>query len=114
MIKGLALALLLTLFIELAVSFLLGVRGKANYIVLICANLITNPAVNVILYCVKSRSDSIILYVIAFAVLEVLAVIVEYLIFKKCLDYERLPLWLLSIIINAASFAIGTAVLTLI
>lgn len=44
MIKSLVLALCLTLAIELAVAYLLGVRSRADFIVIACANLCTNPA----------------------------------------------------------------------
>ena len=98
--------LLLTIIIELIVALILGVRDKKDILNVILVNIITNPVVVVsqtILY-IKFGYN---VEMIGIAILEVLVVIVEGLIYKKVLDYKKINPFLLSLLLNAASFFIG-------
>ena len=98
--------LLLTIIIELIVALILGVRDKKDILNVILVNIITNPVVVVsqtILY-IKFGYN---VEMIGIAILEVLVIIVEGLIYKKVLDYKKINPFLLSLLLNAASFFIG-------
>lgn len=106
MIISLVMSLIFTLIIELFISFLLGVRNKKDIIVVICANVCTNPVIvhisNCIIYfCSKIVYNNVIIG------LEVLAVIVEAVIYKKCLSFGKSQnCYIFSLINNIMSFSI--------
>ena len=60
LLRSLAISLLLTLIIELVTSLILGVRGKDNIIVIICANMCTNPIVVFIANCLVLLNNILI------------------------------------------------------
>lgn len=95
-------ALLLTVAIETAVCLLWKMRGKELLIVLL-ANVMTNPAVNV-LYLLA------LLYtplpkVLVISVLESAAVVSEWLVYRSLTEVKR-P-FLVSLTANAVSFGAG-------
>lgn len=99
-------ALLLTILIETAAAMILGVRKKEDVITVILAQIVTNPivvsvssAVN-IFYGIEMRHISL-------AVLEILAVAAEALIYKKCLTYKKISALPLSLILNGISCLLG-------
>jgi hypothetical protein len=99
---SLVLALLLTEAIELPVCLLWGMRWRDLVFVLL-ANLLTNPVVNVLyalayLYTPIPRAVSI-------AVLEIAAVLVEWLVYRYATGAKR-P-FLVSLTANAASYGAG-------
>lgn len=106
MIKSLLVSLLLTIFVEEIIGFLLGIRGKYNFLVLILVNIITNPVIVYIanLLILLGR-NAILIWLIP--LLEVIVVIIEGLLFKKYLDYKKMNVYLLSFIMNLLSFCIG-------
>ena len=106
MILSLIISLILTLIIELIISLLVGIRGKRNIIVVICANICTNPVVVYISNIVQLFNNETIYFSIIL-VLEILVVIVEYFIYKKYLDYNKTSKLLVSLLCNATSFEIG-------
>jgi len=98
--------LLLTIIIELIIALILGVRNKKDIINIILVNVITNPIVvmsQTLLY-IKFGYN---IEMIGIAILEVLVVLVEGLIYKKVLNYKKINPILLSLILNALSFLIG-------
>lgn len=98
--------LLLTVIIELIIALILGVRNKKDIINIILVNVITNPIVvmsQTLLY-IKFGYN---IEMIGIAILEVLVVLVEGLIYKKVLNYKKINPILLSLILNALSFLIG-------
>ena len=106
MIKSLMISLILTLIIELTVSILLGIRKKYDIKVIICANICTNPVVAYVANCILLLNNQMI-YIIAVAVLEMMAVIIEFLIYRKYLKFnEKSPL-VISVINNIVSFSLG-------
>lgn len=99
---SLVLALLLTEAVELPVCLLWGMRGRDLVFVLL-ANLLTNPLVNVLyalayLYTPIPRAVSI-------AVLEIAAVLTEWIVYRSATGAKR-P-FLVSLTANAASYGAG-------
>lgn len=106
MIESLVISLVLTLIIELEASHLLGIRGKNNIKVVLCANTITNPIV-VYVSNIAALFGNERAYVLAVIVLELFALIVEFSIYKKHLNFSRISPFFTSAINNVASFGIG-------
>ena len=101
-------ALLLTEAIELPVCLLWGLRGRDLLFVLL-ANVLTNPAVNVLyaLACLYTPIPP----AAALAVLEAAAVIVEWIVYR-CAAGTKRP-FLVSLTANAASFGFGFLITTI-
>lgn len=107
MLRSLIVSLLLTLAIELLLGFRLGVDGGKNVLVLLCANVCTNPAVVFLYSLVRLSGGSAVLKIAVLALLEIAAVLAEGFIYQKCLVYEKMSPWLLSLLLNAVSFGAG-------
>lgn len=105
MIKSLILSLILTIGFEVFLSYILGVRKPCNLIIVIIVNICTNPIVvfisNLILYI-----NNLITYYICVAILEVGAILIEWLLYQKYLKEKLHPLKL-SICNNIFSFFMG-------
>lgn len=98
--------LLLTILIELAIALILGVRDKKDIINVILVNVITNPVVvmsQILLYLKFGYK----IEMIGIIVLEILVVPIEGLIYNKVLTYRKINPFLLSLVLNGASFLIG-------
>ena len=106
MITNLIVSLILTLIIELSISLLLGIKKSKDIIVIICANICTNPLVVYISNCLKLFNLKYE-YIIIVIILEILAILVEFLIYKKYLQYKKISPLIVSIINNLISFYIG-------
>ena len=104
---SLVLALLLTEAIEIPVCLLWGMR-KRDLLFVVLANLLTNPLVNVLyalayLYTPVTRAVSI-------ALLEIAAVVTEWLIYRSATDAKRpFPV---SLTANAVSYGAGLLITT--
>ncbi len=109
MIKSLIVSLALTLIIELTVSIIIGIRKKEDILVVICANICTNPVVVFTSNCVLLLNNMFI-YFIAVIILELIAWIVEFIIFKKCLRFNKISPLLISILNNSISFGLGLVI----
>lgn len=101
--------LALTVLIEAAFAFLFGIRSKYGQLVVLLANVITNPLLNSILT-VVSFYLSPSYYHVFLVFLEITVVIVECWIYKKTVPFKWNP-FLLSLLLNACSYLIGTGVL---
>lgn len=99
-------ALLLTVLLEGLFGLIWGVRGGRNFIIMLLANIMTNPAVNVIhSFCAyELRLDGVAMVLIT-AVLEIAAVIAEWLVYKSRTDIKN-P-FLFSLCANGFSFLCG-------
>ncbi len=102
-------ALLLTLAVEVPVCMLMGLRKKELLIVLL-ANVMTNPAVNVLYLLGKLYTPLPVFAVIA--VLEVAAVVVEWIVYRLLTEARR-P-FLVSLVANAVSYGTGLIITTFI
>ena len=101
-------SLVLTLAVELPLALLLKVRRVKDLLVIALVNILTNPVVNFCYYAaiLLFSEYSVITYIIL-AVLEIAAVIVEFLFYRRLLSYDRIGKLKLSIILNSASFLAG-------
>lgn len=105
-IKSMGIALLLTILLEGLFGAIWGVKGGRNYIIMLLANVLTNPLVNIIhSFCAyELRLDGLIMVLIT-AFLEISAVILEWLVYKSRTDISK-PL-LFSLCANGFSFICG-------
>ena len=103
--KVMIISLICTIIIECGLAFILRYRGKDLLNVLL-VNILTNPLLNScivainVYYGIKARNIS--LYI-----LEVLVVIVEGYIYQKYLNRKKINGYLLSLILNIASYGLG-------
>lgn len=104
-IKTMTISLIATIVIESLVALLLGVKNKKDYINIVLVNIMTNPVVNI------TPSIFLLLYGmighnIALIILEISVVIIEGLVYKKYLSYNKINPYLLSLILNISSYVI--------
>ena len=105
MIRELVVSLLLTLLAEIAVLLLLGVRRKDDLLTVCYVNILTNPPVVYISQGVWMLAPHF--FWLSVAVLEVLAVLTEGFIYKKCLHFDKVNPWSLAVVANVVSFELG-------
>ncbi len=99
-------SLSMTLVIEVIIAICLKIRDKEDLKVIIFANILTNP---VVVFCTNLVFTfcSQYVHVITVIIFEILAVIVEYKLYKEFLNFkEKSPLYI-SIVSNVFSFSIG-------
>ena len=112
MIQTFTFCLILTIVVELFVARLLGVKNKQELLIIIAAQIFTNPiAVFITSACIDWTADSAQYYGCVVAV-ELAVIIVEGLIYK--LKGVSSAPWRLSILCNLASVSVGILVQTLI
>lgn len=106
-----ALLLLLCLFLTLVIeeALLLPARSPRLHYACLLANLLTNPALNLLLIAVYHRLPR--LYGPALPVLELAAVAAEAWVYCSLTDWPRRRAFLLSLGLNAASFGLGWLIL---
>lgn len=105
-IKSMGIALLLTILLEGLFGAIWGVKGGRSFVIMLLANLLTNPLVNVIhiYFAYELRLDGFIMIIIT-ALLEITAVIAEWLVYKSRTDIKK-P-FLFSLCANGFSFLCG-------
>ena len=106
MIISLVVSLLLTIIIEISCSLIIGIREKEDLNVLFWTNVLTNPVVVYIANCVKILNNNMIYNIVVF-IMEILVIIVEFIIYKKLLNYKKKSPLLISSINNIVSFSLG-------
>lgn len=99
LIPTLAISLALTLLLESAFALLWGIKGKRDWLLLLVANVVTNPIVVTLHYFVSSHWAFIL-------VLEVFAVVAEWLAYRKWGKTIR-PAFLFSLCANCFSYFSG-------
>lgn len=109
MILSLLISLFLTIIIELTVSFIIGIRNKDDMKVVILVNICTNPIVVYIANCLMLFTNDFI-YNIGVAILEILVVMVEFVLYKKYLKFDKVSPFAISLINNVISFLIGVII----
>ena len=107
-ILSLLIALTLTELIEYLVIALWTDDKKAIPVVLI-GNLITNPAVNIIMMTVRHFSSNLVIIAVSMVLLEVATILIEYLFISARLKYPSKRSMKYSRAINLCSFAFGIA-----
>lgn len=101
--------LILTILIESSAAAIAGVREKYDYIIIALVNVITNP----VLVALTSLSGYFYGHesYFAFAVTgEIGAFITEGIIYKKSLSFKKINPFLLSLILNGASYLSGLVI----
>lgn len=98
-------ALLVTIIIECLCAWIIGIRDKHNQKIIICANLVTNPLVVSLGAAIRYFVGNVLFYPLTIA-LEMVAVVVEAVVYKKYTTIKRNP-YLVSILLNLASYIIG-------
>lgn len=95
---------LITIIIEFIIALFFKVKPKKSVII---ANVITQPVLQLLVYLIFILT-SYMAANIAFYMLEIAIVFIEYLIYKKYMQYEsKQKIFLYSLIANAASFGLG-------
>lgn len=108
MIESLIISLILTLIIEIIVALILGVK-KSEFLVIICANVCTNPIIVYIVNCFKLYTSKLIYNSIT-NILEIFVIIAEYNIYKKYLLNSKEKAFKLALLSNIISYCIGLAI----
>ena len=103
--ESLAVSLGLTLAVEIPLARALGVKTGRDLLFVLLANVATNPAVVFVYALCCLRAPGARVYVLAG--LELAAFGAEGLIYSRCLGVKRPGPCLLSLVLNAASFAAG-------
>lgn len=112
MIQTFTFCLVLTIVVELLVARLLGIKNKQELLIIIAAQIFTNPiAVFITSACIDWTADSAQYYGCIVAV-ELAVIIVEGLIYK--LKGVSSTPWRFSILCNLASVSVGILIQTLI
>ena len=103
--KVMLICLVSTIIIEVSIAFILRYRGK-DLINVLLVNVLTNPLLNssviAINYFYGLKARNICLYI-----LEILVVLIEGFIYSKYLEKRKINGYLLSLILNIASYVIG-------
>ena len=103
--KVMLICLACTIIIEVSIAFILRYRGK-DLINVLLVNILTNPLLNssviAINYFYGLKARNICLYI-----LEILVVLIEGFIYSKYLEKRKINGYLLSLILNIASYVIG-------
>lgn len=98
--------LLLTILIEGVTALILGVRSKKDLLNTVLVNLITNPVVVFSVFTVGYFFGNRVRMPLEYAE-EIAVVLIEGLIYNKVMDYRKINPFLLSLILNGASYACG-------
>ena len=106
MIESLIISLMLTLIIELSISFIIGIRKEDDVITVIAVNVLTNPIVVFIANIIHGFNNDILYWVIVI-IMEITVVFVEGKIFEKTLSFNKLSGLKISFINNFISFMLG-------
>lgn len=107
--KIMAICLALTVTTEVFVSLILGVKGVSNLLIVALASVMTNP----IVVCISKLINYYYgpyAHIAALVILEVFALITEGFVYRYALDYKKINPFLLSLILNAASYTIGVII----
>lgn len=111
-ILTLVICLLLTMVLEEAMALLVGVRKGFDLAVILFTNTLTNPVV--VFTGILLSTYTAVPRALYITVLEITVYVVEALIYKKLLYCRKPSSFILSLILNATSFFIGTTLATLI
>ena len=99
------LALALTLAVELSVAVLFGLRSRPQILAVVYVNLLTNPALNLIIDAVWFAAPTA--YVPTLVVLEAVVIVVEWRVLLWAIGGCSRRLLPLAAAMNAASVAVG-------
>lgn len=98
--------LLFTIIIETIVALIMGIRNKRDIINVILVNVLTNPVVVTLpflAYQVINKNA----YKPTLYVLEILVLFIEGFIYHRVLIFKKINPFIISLLLNAASYIIG-------
>ncbi len=95
-----------TLIIEIVFSLILGVRNRKDIVNIALVNIMTNPIVVSVSFVTGFvyGSDA---RLIALVILEIFALVSEGFVYIRTLRYGKINPFLLSLLLNGASYGIG-------
>lgn len=111
LISKLALYLGLTIIIELAIALLFGYRDRLILFSIVLINIITNPAINFLLYW-NDIEQLISNRWLLIGILEVLVIFIEAGLLTYALRNSFKEMLKLSLLLNAGSFGFGIIILS--
>ena len=103
-------ALALTELTECVVILIWENNNKTLKSVLLC-NLITNPAVNLIMLGIRHLTGNLVIYFGVLGFLELLTIYVEGIILSKMTDYGTKRSFKMSLVLNLVSFLFGLSLM---
>ena len=103
--KVMIICLVCTIVIESLVALIIGVRDKKDFVNIVLVNVVTNPIVVVFPYIISLYNHN--LRIVSLVLFEIMAFVVEALIYKKVLKYKKINYFSISLILNASSYFIG-------
>lgn len=98
--------LIITVIIECLLAFILRVKDKKDFLNIILVNLLTNPLL-VSLTTLSGVMISMEFRIILTIIMEILAFITEGFVYYKTLKYKKINGFVLSLLLNLASYFIG-------
>ncbi len=113
MIKSLMISLILTIFIELYTSILIGIKKRNDIITVIVANTLTNPIVVFTTSTIQNNLNNVWLYWGIVIIIEIIVVFIEGKLYEKIINFKKISGFKLSLINNVASFMIGIIIVIL-
>jgi len=99
-------ALALTIVFEVGAAFLLGVSIRRDCIVVVLAQVVTNPLLVLLVFLLNLRFG-VQGRIVGLIMLEPLAVLAEALLYRGTLEYKKLNPFVFSLILNGVSFFLG-------
>ena len=107
LLVSLAFNLVFTLIIEVGMAMVMGVWEHEDIKTVVKVNCITNPIVVILMNLSYELSQSITVRNLVTAVLEIVVVWVETVMYRRWLVHRKRKTFLLSLVLNASSFGIG-------
>ena len=96
-----ATAFSITIIIETLLAYILKIREKEDLLNIIIINFITNVALNIFIIINTTLFNKIIINIL---LLEIVIIVVEGIFYKKKLSYKKINPFLISLILNTASY----------
>ena len=104
MLESLLLSLTLTLVFELLLALIFGLRKPRDFLLVALVNVVTNPPLVLTMNLLQRQSLACFPVILA---LELGAITVEWLLYRKRLEYQKLPPLVLSLLLNTLSYTGG-------
>ena len=96
-----ATAFSITIIIETLLAYILKIREKEDLLNIIIINFITNVALNIFIIISSKLFNKLIINIL---LLEIVIIVVEGIFYKKKLSYKKINPFLISLILNTASY----------
>lgn len=106
MFLHLLISLLATLVIELSIALLLDIKNIKDLGKIAFINCVTNLSANAIVYNLQESFSFYIVFFLIVPIFEILIFLIEGAYFKR-LSYNKMNSYLLSLILNGASYGCG-------